>query len=101
MLKSHNQQELEFDFFISFLQHAIEGEDEYIKLVQPILSDVIQVVNQEKGISELDSVGLNVKILLSQKANSLFSGLSTDKLNRTIYNDILNVLNENKRHALA
>lgn len=101
MLRSHNQQELEFDFFISFLQHAIDGKSEYVKLVTPILSDVIQVVNHKKGISELDSIGLNVKILLSQKANSLFDGLTTENLNSSIYTDILHVLNENKNHALA
>jgi len=48
MLRSHNQQDVELDFFTSFLNHAIDGETAYIDIVRPIILDAASLARDEK-----------------------------------------------------
>lgn len=102
MLRSHNQQELEFDFFISFLEHAINGEQQYKNLVEPIILDVVKAANKEKEITQLERTGLSVKILLLQKASALLTELDKKgDFNTATLNKLLKIINENRQTVFA
>lgn len=100
MLKSHNLQDLELDFFSSFLEHAINGEPQYINLVTPIILDAASLAKGEKQIYQLNRVGLNVKLLLLQKASILLSGINDNNLSQN-FESILNAINQNRQVAFV
>lgn len=100
MLKSHNLQDLELDFFTSFLGHAINGEPQYLDLVSPIILDAASMAKGEKQLYQLDRVGLNVKILLIQNASTLLSGIDDHNLQQNL-EPILDAINNNRKTVFA
>mgnify|MGYP003582756103 CR=1 FL=1 len=100
MLKSHNLQDLELDFFTSFLDQAIKGNVEYTNLVSPIILDAASYVKGEKQSFELERKGLNIKILLIQKAQDLLSHVNSGNLGQK-FPEILDVINTNRHLSFA
>lgn len=100
MLKSHNLQDLELDFFTSFLDQAIKGNTEYIEIITPIILDAASFARGDKKSFELERRALNIKFLLIQKAPNLISNINTQNLVQN-FQEILNVINSNRNLAFA
>ncbi|MGN6179085.1 MAG: hypothetical protein ACTHNW_07880 [Mucilaginibacter sp.] len=100
MLKSHNLQDLELDFFTSFLDRAIKGEEQYVDLVTPIILDAASLAKGEKQLYQLDRIGLNVKILLIEKASTLLSSINSTNLSQN-FESILEAINGNRLVAFV
>lgn len=100
MLRSHNLQDLELDFFTSFLGHAIKGESQYIDLVSPIILDAVSLAKGEKQLYQLERTGLNVKILLIQNASTLLAGINKSNLSQS-FKPILDAINQNRQTAFV
>ncbi|WP_158825693.1 hypothetical protein [Mucilaginibacter lacusdianchii] len=100
MLRSHNIQDVEVDFFLSFLDHAIKGEAKYRDLVAPIILDVAQLAKGEKEIYQLDRVGLNVKVILLNTASDILKEVTETNLDT--YLEALNsVINSSRQTVFA
>jgi hypothetical protein len=50
MLRSHNRQDVELEFFTSFLSHAIKHEQAYLEIVEPIILDAAKLARNETTI---------------------------------------------------
>jgi len=101
MLLSHNPQDQELDFFISFLENAIKGQDNYRQLVLPIINDVIKLVKQEKTLSDLERPGLNVKFSLYQNAPDLLKTIDIGNITNDDLIKIQNILFKNRQYVIA
>ena len=101
MLLSHNPQDQELDFFITFLENAINGQDNYRLLVTPIIEDAIKLVRHEKSLSDLERTGLNVKFSLYQNAPELLKALNINKISNENLTKIRDVLIDNRQYVIA
>jgi hypothetical protein len=68
MLRSHNRQDVELEFFTSFLSHAIKHEQAYLEIVEPIILDAAKLARNETTILNIGRKALNVKLILLQCA---------------------------------
>jgi hypothetical protein len=68
MLRSHNRQDVELEFFTSFLSHAIKHEKAYLEIVEPIILDAAKLARNETTILDIGRRALNIKLILLQCA---------------------------------
>lgn len=100
MLRSHNQQDVELDFFTSFLNHAIDGEKAYIDIVTPIILDAASMAREEKKLAEVDRTGLNIKLWLYDWGSTSLTPINSDNLTQNLPL-ILAIINNSRKPATA
>ncbi len=101
MLLSHNPQDQELDFFITFLDNAINGRQEYRNLVIPIIEDAVKLVKKEKSLSDLERTGLNVKFSLYQNAPDFLNNLNLSNISNDDLLKIQEILGSSRQHIIA
>jgi hypothetical protein len=100
MLRSHNQQDVELDFFTSFLDHAIKGETAYIDIVKPIILDAASLSRKEMKVTDLDRKGLNIKLMLFVNGSTNLAGVNIENLSQKLPM-ILELINESRKTTMA
>ncbi|NVM64185.1 hypothetical protein FHW88_002513 [Mucilaginibacter sp. SG538B] len=100
MLRSHNQQYVELDFFTSFLNHAINGNQAYFRIVEPIILDAASLARHEKNIADIDRTGLNIKLFLFDWGSTNLQPINADNLNDNLPL-ILNIINDHRNTVMA
>ena len=101
MIKSHNPQDQEIEFFVSFLNAAIGGQESYRTLVDPIIADAVRLAKKEADVYELDRVGLDIKLLLFQDAVEILKGINRDSITTDDLINVRKIITEHRHHALA
>lgn len=100
MLRSHNQQDVELDFFTSFLDHAIKGEPAYIDIVRPIILDAASLSRKEMKVADLDRKGLNIKLILFDNGSTNLATINDDNLTQKL-TSVLEIIKGSRKIAMA
>ncbi|WP_295801228.1 hypothetical protein [Mucilaginibacter sp.] len=100
MLRSHNQQDVELDFFTSFLDHAINGEEAYIAIVKPIILEAARLARDETKIADVDRTGLNIKLRLYDWGSTLLMPIYADNLTQNLPM-VLTIINNSRAAVTA
>jgi len=100
MLRSHNQQDVELDFFTLFLNHAIKGETAYFDIVSPIILDAARLSRNEKKITDLDREGLSIKLVLFGSGSTNLATVNDDNLQQNLPM-ILEIITNSRGQAVA
>lgn len=95
MLRSHNQQDVELDFFTSFLDHAIKGEEDYIAIVKPIILEAASLARDEKKIADVGRTGLNIKLALYKWGSTSLKPINADNLTQNL-STILSIITDSR-----
>jgi hypothetical protein len=92
MLYSHSNQEKAFDFFASFLRNVIAGDDRYISLVEPTISDAKSLASGEKDYYAINRDDFDVIVFLAEKDPDFMKQIDTHHLSVNDFERILSLI---------
>lgn len=96
MLYSHTIQDEKFNLFKIFISHILEGDEDYKKVVDPVIEQTQKLINGLEDYYTIDRGDYPIIVYLSQKAPELIKNLSTTDLKNKDYKDILKILTEQR-----
>lgn len=100
MLMSHNSLDQEIEFFISFLNSAIKGNENYKNLIKPLLEDAKSLAIG-KSVYELDKSALNLKLMIDSLAHEWLLKVNLDELSAADLTELGAIIDSNKNYAFA
>jgi len=101
MYHSHSYQDETFDFFVSFLKNAINGNQSYQELVFPVIDDAHQLAAGKKDYYNINRDNYSVITFLVETDTSYFKELDTAHLTADDYTRILQYANTQRESFLA
>lgn len=100
MFRSHTNQEEVFQFFISFLNHAIDGKSTYKSIVRPIIEEAHFLASGEKDIYSVDTDNFPVITNLAESNPEFFKALDLDHIRFEDYLKILAIAKHQSEPSL-
>ena len=95
MLYSHSEENEKLRQFVLFLNHAVNGREEYTQFVDNILIETHQFTVGEKTLYNIDRELFHIIVLLAKADNHYFSHLQTNPshFDAQTYNKVLQMVN--------
>jgi hypothetical protein len=101
MYHSHSYQDETFDFFVTFLKNAIQGDASYKQLVHPVITDAHLLATGEKDYYTINRDNYSVITFLVEADTPYFRQLDTNHLTNDDYTQILQYANTQRAAFLA
>lgn len=99
MYHSYSYQDEAFDFFVTFLNNTLEGNESYKSLVNPIINEAHLLAKGEKDYYSINRNNYSIITYLAENDKDFFSSLNINRLSEENYRHILEIANS-QRHAL-
>lgn len=101
MYHSHSYQDEAFDFFVTFLKNAIQGDTKYEELVRPIIDDAHLLAKGERNYYTIGRDNYSIITYLVEVDHTYFENLNTGHLTSDDYTRILQLANSQREAFLS
>lgn len=101
MYHSNSYKDEAFDFFVTFLKNAIQGNESYQDLVLPVISDAHLLAAGQKDYYTINRDNYSVITYLAEADTDYFRQLDTTHLTNADYTRILQYANTQREAFLA
>ena len=101
MYHSHSYKDEAFDFFVTFLKNAIQGNASYQQLVLPVITDAHLLATGEKDYYTINRDNYSVITFLVETDTPYFKQLDINRLTNDDYSRILQYANTQREAFLA
>jgi len=101
MYYSHSAIDDQFNFFISFLTHAINGEKKYEAIVSPIIQDAHGLAIGEKNVYNIDRNNYQIIIYLIDNDFDFLKSVNIKDITKEDYKHVLDILTKPREISIA
>jgi hypothetical protein len=101
MYHSHSYKDESINFFVTFLQNALQGNQSYQQLVLPVIRDAHFLALGEKDYYTINRDNYSIITFLVEADSDYFKKLDVDHLTQDDYSRILQYTNQQRAAFLA